>query len=256
MSEKAAMSEKDSFLTDSLLLTFQTRLNVSAAQNGTLSAIAGLMSSIERGLYVQWCKGQSLASLKNNTIARYQIPARYFNAAKASLEGKVRSVISNLANSEDSYQRRIKSKHRHIEKQAKALNKEENPQKRAQLRFGLHQSKRRLSTLKACLLRIRQRLENNDPAICFGSKVLFKKQFHLEKNGYFGHSEWQQDWQDARQSQFFIIGSKDESHGCQLCALTQAKDGSLTARLRIPDDLTPRDGGNPTKRRERDWGGQ
>ena len=50
------------------------------------------------------------------------------------------------------------------------------------------------------------------------------------------------------------MGSKDESHGCQLCALTQAKDGSLTARLRVPDALTPGDGGNPTKRRERDWG--
>lgn len=127
------MSEKVSFLTDGLSLTFQTRLNVSAAQNAALSAIAGLMSSIERGLYVQWRKGQSLASLKNKTIGRYRNPARYFNAAKASLEGKIRSVISNLANNEDSYQRRIRAKHRHIKKQAKALNKEENPQKRAQL---------------------------------------------------------------------------------------------------------------------------
>lgn len=202
------MSEKDSFLTDCLSLTFQTRLNVSAAQHAALSAIAGLMTSIERGLYAQWRKGQSLASLKNKTIARYRIPARYFNAAKASIEGKIRSVISNLANTEDSYQRRIKAKHRHIKKQTKALNKEDNPQKHAQLRFGLHQSKRCLSTLKARLLHIRQRLENNDPAICFGSRVLFKKQFHLEKNGYSGHSEWQQDWQDARQSQFFIVGSK------------------------------------------------
>ena len=82
---------------------------------------------------------------------------------------------------------------------------------------------------------IHQRLENNDPAICFGSKALFKKQFHLEQNGYSSHSQWQRDWQDVRQSQFFIVGSKDESHGCQLCALTQAKDGSLTARLRVPD---------------------
>ncbi|WP_257282903.1 IS200/IS605 family accessory protein TnpB-related protein [Endozoicomonas sp. SESOKO1] len=231
------MSEKGSFLTDSLSMTFQTRLNISAAQNVALSAIAALMSSIERGLYVQWRKGQSLASLKNKTIARYRIPARYFNAAKASLEGKIRSVMSNLANTEDSYQCRIKAKHRQLKKQTKALNKEENPQKRAQLRFGLHQSKRRLSTLKARLPGIQQRLENNDPAICFGSKVLFKKQFHLEKNGYCCHSEWQQDWQDARQSQFFIVGSKDESHGCQLCALTQAKDGTLSARLRVPDAL-------------------
>ncbi|WP_257266250.1 hypothetical protein [Endozoicomonas sp. ONNA2] len=53
MSEEAAMSEKDSFLTDSLSLTFQTPLNISPAQNAALSAIAGLMSSIERGLYVQ-----------------------------------------------------------------------------------------------------------------------------------------------------------------------------------------------------------
>uniref|UniRef100_UPI0021488634 hypothetical protein n=1 Tax=Endozoicomonas sp. ONNA2 TaxID=2828741 RepID=UPI0021488634 len=222
---------------DTLSLTFQTRLNISAAQNAALSAIAALMSSIERGLYVQWRKGQSLASLKNKTIARYRIPDRYFNAAKASLEGKIRSVMSNLANTEDSYQRRIKVKHQHIKKQTKALNKEDNPQKRAQLRFGLHQSKRRLSTLKVRLLGIKQRLENNDPAICFGSKVLFKKQFHLVKNGYSGHGEWQQDWQDARQLQFFIVGSKDESHGCLLCALTQAKDVAVSARLRVPDAL-------------------
>ncbi|WP_257263701.1 hypothetical protein, partial [Endozoicomonas sp. ONNA2] len=32
-----------------------------------------------------------------------------------------------------------------------------------------------------------------------------KKQFHLEKNGYSGHSEWQQDWQSqfsTRRSRF------------------------------------------------------
>ena len=154
------MSVKDPSLQDGLSLTFQTRLNTSAARDATLSAIAGLMSSIERGLYIQWRAGHSLASLKNKTIAFYQVPARYFNAVKASLDGKIRSVNSS-------------------------------------------------------------------------------------------HSQWQHDWQDARQSQFFIVGSKDESHGCQLCVLTQAKDGSLTARLRVPDAL--RDGGNPTKRRERDW---
>ena len=74
------MSEKDPSLKDGLSLTFQTRLNTSAAQNAALSAIAGLMSAIERGLYVQWRAGHSLASLKNKTIAFYQVPARYFKA--------------------------------------------------------------------------------------------------------------------------------------------------------------------------------
>ena len=36
---------------------------------------------------------------------------------------------------------------------------------------------------------------------------------------------------------FFIPGSKDVAHGCRLCALNEAKDVSLTARLRIPDPL-------------------
>ena len=231
------MSVKDPSLKDGLSLTFQTRLNTSAAKDATLSAIAGLMSSVERRLYTQWRAGHSLASLKNKTISCYQIPARYFNAVKASLDGKIRSVMTNLGNTRNSYQRRIKAKQQRIQKQAKALNKEENPEKRAQLCFSLHQSKRRLTTLKKRQLSIHQRLENNDPAICFGSKALFKKQFHLEQNDYSGHSQWQRDWQDARQSQFFIVGSKDESHGCQLCALTQAKDGSLTACLRVPDAL-------------------
>ena len=92
------MSEKDPFLKDGLSLTFQTRLSTSAVQDAALSSIAGLLSSIERRLYVQWRAGYSLVSLKNKTIAFYQIPARYFNAVKAGLEGKIRSVMTNLGN--------------------------------------------------------------------------------------------------------------------------------------------------------------
>ena len=202
------MSVKDPSLKDGLTLTFQTRLDTLAAQDATLSAIAGLMSSIERELYVRWRAGHSLASLKNKTIACYQIPARHFNAVKAGLDGKIRSVMTNLGNTRDSYQRRIKAKQQRIRKQTKALKEEENTEKRAQLRFGLHQSKRRLTTLKTRQLGIHQRLENNDPAICFGSKALFKKQFYLEQNGYSSHSQWQHDWQDARQSQFFYRGQQ------------------------------------------------
>ena len=230
-------NSQGSFLTDSLFLTFQTRLDTSAEQDAVLSAIAGLMSSIERQLYVRWRKGQSLASLKNQTIARYQIPARYFNAIKASLEGKIRSVMTNLKNADESYDRRIKAKKQQIQKRVTALDKEGNVQKRACLRFGLHQSKRRLATLKARQARIHQRVEDNNPAICFGSRALFRKQFHLEEYGYTSHGQWHQVWKSTRQSQFFVVGSKDESHGCQLCALTEAEDGSLTARLRVPDVL-------------------
>ena len=44
-----------------------------------------------------------------------------------------------------------------------------------------------------------------------------RKQHHLEHNGYGSHEEWLQDWQDARSDEFFVLGSRDETAGCQLC---------------------------------------
>ena len=36
------------------------------------------------------------------------------------------------------------------------------------------------------------------------------------------------DWQDARSDEFFVLGSRDETGGCQLCVSTVAEDGTLT----------------------------
>ena len=78
--------------------------------------------------------------------------------------------------------------------------------------------------------------------LCFGSKKLWRKRHHLETNGYASHEEWLQDWQDARNGEFFVLGSRDETSGCQLCVASIADDGSLTLRLRIPDGLAERHG--------------
>ena len=37
--------------------------------------------------------------------------------------------------------------------------------------------------------------------------------------------------------EFFVLGSKDERAGCQLCVATVQDDGTLTLRLRLPDAL-------------------
>ena len=45
------------------------------------------------------------------------------------------------------------------------------------------------------------------------------------------------DWRSARSDEFFVLGSRDGTAGCQLCLATVADDGSLTLRLRLPDAL-------------------
>ena len=78
--------------------------------------------------------------------------------------------------------------------------------------------------------------------LCFGSRRLWRKQQHLEANGYGSHEEWLQDWRDVRSNEFFVLGSRDETSGCQLCVASIADDGTLTLRLRMPDCLAEQHG--------------
>ena len=74
-------------------------------------------------------------------------------------------------------------------------------------------------------------------AFASAPRRLWRKQYHLEVNGYGSHEDWLRDWHDARSSEFFVLGSRDETAGCQLCVAGVADDGSLTLRLRLPDRL-------------------
>lgn len=74
-------------------------------------------------------------------------------------------------------------------------------------------------------------------SLCFGSKKLFHAQFALETNGYASLEEWKKDWSEARSSEFFFIGSKDETGGNQSCLLTLSQEEG-TLRIRLPNALT------------------
>ena len=73
--------------------------------------------------------------------------------------------------------------------------------------------------------------------LCFGSRRLWRKRDHLEANSYGSHQDWLNDWRDARSDEFFVLGSRDETAGCQLCVAAVAGDGTLSLRLRLPDCL-------------------
>ena len=50
------------------------------------------------------------------------------------------------------------------------------------------------------------------------------------------------EWRAARSDEFFVLGSRDETAGCQLCVATVADDGTLILRLRLPDCLANQHG--------------
>ena len=73
-------------------------------------------------------------------------------------------------------------------------------------------------------------------------KKLWRQQHDLEANGYRSQEECLSAWRESRSGEFFVIGSRDETAGCQLCVATVAEDGSFTLRFRMPDSLPEQHG--------------
>ena len=216
--------------------TYQTRIcdyaGVSRSHgDGALSAYAELYGRVERKLFAEVAAGRSAAALKGGYLKRYGIPARMFNGVRVSLEGKVASVREQQKLHLDSLGRRIARAQRRIAGAAEHGRWDQ-----------VHQKRRRLATLQSRLAALEADTETGRVRLCFGSKRLWHKQHHLGENGYASHQEWLADWQDARSDEFFVLGSRDETAGCQLCVATVSDDGTLTLRLRMPDCLAGQHG--------------
>ena len=56
-----------------------------------------------------------------------------------------------------------------------------------------HQGRRKLHRYQIKLVRLRAELAGGIPKLCFGSKALFHKQFHLADNGYRDHANWRKE---------------------------------------------------------------
>ena len=178
----------------------------------------------ERTLFARLQSGGNLTDLKREFLPRFGITARQFNAIAATLKGKIRSIKERRAGI-------IKETEQRIAKAKKVLKKVSDPVKR-------HQKKRRLAMLQDRFNGLKADQKTGTVRLCFGSRKLFRAQFHLEENQYASHDDWRKDWQGIRSGQFFIIGSKDETAGCQSCVATVAEDSSITLRLRLPDALS------------------
>ncbi len=213
---------------DNLTFTYQTRIN---GNEDALSAYASLFSVLQRRLFAEVSTGKPAASLKSDYIRRYGIPARMFNSLRITLEGR----MSSARESQKLHRSTLEGLIARSEKQLRSLIGRASPQK-------VHQKKRRLENLMHRLWRVDEDIEAGRLRLCFGSKRLWRAQHNLEANGYADHSEWLADWRDSRSSEFFVLGSRDETAGCQLCVATVADDGSLTLRVRMPDCLAQEHG--------------
>ena len=219
-----------------LVSTYQTRIadygDVEPTHGeAALAAYAELYGRVQRKLFADFSAGELPGSLKRVYLQRYGIPARMFNGLRVSLEGKVSSVWETMALRRDGLERRIGRAELEI---AKAVERGRLNQ--------VHHKRRRLANLRHRLSALEVDISVGRVRLCFGSKRLWQKQHHLADNGYGSHEEWLVDWRESRIDEFFVLGSRDETAGCQLCVATIAEDGSLNLRVRMPDALAEHHG--------------
>ena len=205
--------------------TYQARIEATGEADELLSGYASLFCRVERTLYKEMRRsGEDNPFLfKNAYLQRFGVTARQFNAVAVQLQGRICGVAKLLPEL-------IEAKKRAIARAKQALKKLKDPGKQ-------HQTKRRLAAMETGLTSLKKRQASGDPQLCFGGKQLFHAQFHLAENGYQCHGAWLNDWRAKRSAQFLVLGSKDESAGCQGCQARANLDGSFDLRLRLPDAL-------------------
>ena len=199
--------------------TYQARLKgISPTQSALLDQYALLFNKVEHNLFADSIECKNVGKLKPAYCAKYNITARQYNSVAYNLKGKIASIHE------------LKTLHK-TELKAR-IAKAEKVIKKTKHKFKLHHKKRRLVAMKTKLAK----LENTDKvSMCFGSKKLFKAQFHLKENKYESHSDWLEDWTKARSNQFTVIGSKDETSGNQSCVITTLSDKLFQFKLRLPN---------------------
>jgi len=204
--------------------TYETRLPSDLARDPILDAYAALYGRAERTLFARLRAGEPLAALKREFLVRFGLTARQFNALAADLQGKISSVRKRRPGLMRSLERRIARARGVLRDIPRGTD-------------TYHQKRRRLARLEQRLQTLRADEASGRIRLCFGSRKLFRAQFAFSANGYASHEAWRRVWRSARSNQFFVLGSKDETAGCQGCVATVETDRSITLRLRLPDAL-------------------
>ena len=210
-------------------VTYQTL--VPSDLHAYCEAMGFLFGEVERHLYKDLERGRKLNDLKKEYQIRFGINARQFNSVHSSVKGKIENLKECNKRHIDELSGRIKELEKSIKKLGKKLHTTrpacaiKGKSSRNLIKWQLHNKKRKLANL---LIKL-DKVKSKKPSLIFGGKKLWKEQFNLGANGYESHEQWLNNWRVARTAQFMLVGSKDETSGCQNCQINS--DGRLKIRV-------------------------
>ena len=96
-------------------------------------------------------------------------------------------------------------------------------QKYRRSKFSLYQKQMKLNRLNHKIDKLKRAVVSGRYSVCFGTKKLFRAQFHLEENGFKNKKQWLNAFRKKRDCYAYYLGSSDETAGNQLFQLSPAE---------------------------------
>ena len=183
------------------------------------------MASLRHWAFKQrYVLGRPVKDVKRDAIARFGVSARQFNGVRFDLDqavtawrGQVEHRVKDLAEQVKHAGKAVSR----LERKLRAERRKTDPSRREirNVKFRLHQKKRRQATVQARLDAARAEARRSVPKICFGGRGMLRR----------GETA---AWREKRNRMITPVGLKDETAGNR----TARWDGeNLTVRL--PDAL-------------------
>ena len=97
--------------------------------------------------------------------------------------------------------------------------------------LGLKSKLKRLQSKKE---QLKQLQEAERLQICWGSKKLFKAQYHLEENGYSSHEDWLESWRKKRGGNFYSVGKGSIKGNNPVTKIYHRSGDLFTVKIIVP----------------------
>ena len=87
-------------------------------------------------------------------------------------------------------------------------------------KFDLYQKQMKLNRLYHKIEKLKKAIDSGRYSVCFGSKKLFKAQFHLKESGFKNKKQWLDTFRRKRDCYVYFLGSSDETARNQMFQLS------------------------------------
>ena len=176
---------------------------------------------LQKEFNIQWAYADSMATEAKQTYDQLKT-AKQNNIT--ALKERIKAKEKNSKNILKSLEKQFKKGFTNFQEKDKFQNK----------LLGLKQKVLKLNRLKKDF----KKLDSSERLhICFGSKKLFKAQYHLEKNSYDNHEQWLIDWRKKRSGRFYCVGKSQKGGGTMIKISPLDDNGTYQVKIQIPRPL-------------------